>query len=228
MEERLKKSYLEFLFGFVTQHKQIRFGEVIRYRTRHLTIVLEDLYQSHNASAVLRTCDCFGIQDVHIIENKNQYTVNPDVALGSSQWLTLHKYSGKEDNTARCLALLKARGYRIAATSPRMKDYVLSELPLDHKTALLFGTELNGLSPTALEMADCSVHIPMVGFTESFNISVSAAICLYDLTSRLHRSAVEWQLSEPEKTDILIQWAGNVLKHPLTFEKEFMRSRMGK
>lgn len=228
MDEYLKTSYLEFLLGFVTQHKQSRFEEVIRYRTRHLTIVLEDIYQSHNASAVLRTCDCFGIQDVHIIENMNQYTVNPDVTLGSSQWLTLHKYSGLDDNTSGCLAHLKDRGYRIAATSPRKSDYMLNELPLDQKTALLFGTELHGLSPTALEMADSSVCIPMVGFTESFNISVSAAICLYDLTSRLHRSTVEWQLSEAEKTDLLIQWAGNVLKHPSTFEKEFMSSRMGK
>lgn len=228
MDEQLKKNYLEFLLEFVTRHKRRRFEEVIRFRTRHLTIVLEDIYQSHNASAVLRSCDCFGIQDVHIIENKNQYTINPDVALGSSQWLTLLKYRGSADNTAGCLASLKADGYRIVATSPHKNDYLLSELPLEQKSALLFGTELHGLSQTALDMADCSVRIPMVGFTESFNISVSAAICLYELTSRLHRSAIEWQLSETEKIDILIQWAGIAVKHPSMFEKEFMSSRIGK
>jgi tRNA (guanosine-2'-O-)-methyltransferase len=228
MDELLKKNYLEFLLEFVTQHKRSRFEEVVRYRTRHLTIVLENIYQSHNASAVLRSCDCFGIQDVHIIENENQFTVNPDVELGSSQWLTLFRYNEKAADTAGCLAHLKAAGYRIVATSPWKNDYMLSELPMEQKTALLFGTELNGLSQTALEMADCSVRIPMVGFTESFNISVSAAICLYDLTTRLHRSDIEWRLSDSEQIDILIQWAGNVVKHPSMFEKEFMRSRMGK
>ncbi len=227
MDEQLKKSYLEFLLQFVTPHKQDRFDDVIQSRTRHLTIVLEDIYQSHNASAVLRSCDCFGIQDVHIIENKNLYTINPDVELGSSKWLTLMKYHGAEDNTASCLGALRDRGYRIVATSPHQNDYVLNELPLEQKTALLFGTELRGLSPKALEMADCSVRIPMAGFTESLNISVSAAICLYELTQRLRRSAIEWQLSKSEKIDILIQWAERVVKHPSFFEKEFMSSRMG-
>jgi tRNA (guanosine-2'-O-)-methyltransferase len=104
MDEQLKKSYLEYLLQFVTQNKRNRFEEIIRNRTRHLTVALEDIYQSHNASAVLRTCDCFGIQDVHIIENKYKYTLNPDIALGASQWLCLEKYNQREDNTADCLA----------------------------------------------------------------------------------------------------------------------------
>jgi tRNA (guanosine-2'-O-)-methyltransferase len=228
MDEQLKKSYLEYLLQFVTQNKRDRFEEIIRQRTRHITVVLEDIYQSHNASAVLRTCDCFGIQDVHIIENKNKYTLNPDIALGASQWLSLEKYNQQEDNTTDCLAFLKSRGYTIVATSPYKNDYILCELPLEKKTALLFGTELRGLSQRALEMADCSVLIPMAGFTESFNISVSAAICLYDLTQRLRQSGVSWQLTDPEKTDILISWAENVVKHPELYEKVFMSSRKRK
>ncbi len=226
MDETYKKDYLDYLLQFVSENKQRRFAEVIRYRTRHVTVVLEDIYQSHNASAVMRTCDCFGIQDVHIIENKYTYSVNPDIALGSTQWLSMIRYNGQEDNTRACLAALKEKGYAIVATTPHREDYLLSDLPLQRKTALLFGTELRGLSQAALEMADCSVQIPMVGFTESFNISVSAAICLYDLTQRLRRSAVDWELTGDEKMDILIRWACNVVKRPELLEKEFMKSHM--
>ncbi|HNS16630.1 MAG TPA: RNA methyltransferase [Bacteroidales bacterium] len=226
MDENLKKEYLDYLLQFVSRNKQRRFGEIIQCRTRHITIVLEDIYQSHNASAVVRSCDCFGIQDIHIIENKHSFSVNPDITLGSTKWLNIIKHSGQEENTKDCLAALKEKGYVIVATSPHREDYLLNDLPLNRKTALLFGTELNGLSTAALEMADCSVRIPMVGFTESFNISVSAAICLYDLTQRLRKSMINWQLSDAEKIDTLIQWTSQVVKKPHAYEKEFMNLRM--
>jgi tRNA (guanosine-2'-O-)-methyltransferase len=217
-----KKELLTWLSGFVTENKQNRMREVIRDRTRHLTIVLEDIYQPHNASAVLRSCDCFGIMDVHVIENMNKYEVNPDVALGSSKWLNIAKYNKTADNTEACLNQLKAAGYRIVATSPHKKDFTPETLPLDQKTALIFGTELEGLSETALNMADDFVKIPMVGFTESLNISVSAALFLYRLTGRLRRSSIAWQLTEEEELDILISWTKNILKKPDLIEKKFL------
>ncbi len=173
-----------------------------------MTIVLEDIFQPHNASAVLRTCDCFGIQDVHIIENRNKYEVNPDVALGSSKWLNLHKYNDNGNNTQSCLSSLREKGYRIVATSPHKNDFAPENLPIDAKTALVFGTELEGLSPAALSLADDYVRIPMVGFTESLNISVSAAILMHTLTARLRNSEINWHLSEKEKDEILLQWFG--------------------
>ncbi|MGE5424399.1 MAG: TrmH family RNA methyltransferase [Syntrophothermus sp.] len=217
-----KKELLEFLSSFISENKRNKFVEYIRYRTRHLTIVLEDIYQPHNASAVLRTCDCFGIQDIHIIENTNRYQVNPDVALGSSKWLTLKKYNKEGNNTRPCLEQLRSRGYKIVATSPHKKDYTPETLPLDQKVALVFGTELEGLSETALEMADDYVKIPMFGFTESFNISVSAALFLYSLTGRLRNSEINWQLSEDEQLDTLISWTKNVLKKADKVEAQFL------
>jgi tRNA (guanosine-2'-O-)-methyltransferase len=219
-----RQKLLNYLLSFISDNKVKKFGENIRHRTRHLTIVLEDIYQPHNASAVLRSCDCFGIQDVHIIENLNKYEVNPDVALGSAKWLTLIKYNKETENTRSCLVSLKKKGYKIVATSPHKNDFTPESLTLDKKTALVFGTELEGLTGNALEMADEYVRIPMYGFTESLNISVSAALLLFTLTERLRKSDINWQLSEEEKTDIMLQWARNVIKKSDLIEREFLKN----
>lgn len=192
---------------------------------RYLTIVLEDIFQPHNASAVLRSCDCFGIQDVHIIENSNKYLVNPDVALGSSKWLNLVQYNSSEHNTRNCLEQLKAKGYRIVATTPHEKGFALDELPMDQKTALVFGTEMRGLTNEALEMSDAFVKIPMYGFTESLNISVSAALCLYHLTEKLRRSQIQWQLDECEIIETKLAWARQVVKDASLIEARFLKEQ---
>jgi tRNA (guanosine-2'-O-)-methyltransferase len=214
---------LDFFLSFISDNKKKKFEENIQYRSRYLTIVLEDIYQPHNASAVLRSCDCFGIQDVHIIENMNKYEVNPDVALGSAKWLSLIKYNKETNNTESCLSSLKNNGYKIVATSPHQDDFTPESMPLDQKTALVFGTELAGLTDKAKEIADAFVRIPMFGFTESLNISVSAALLLFTLSERLRKSSVNWHLSEEEKTDIMLQWAKNVVKKSDALEREFFR-----
>ncbi len=210
------------LAQFISENKKNLIETNILNRTKHLTVVLENIYQPHNASAVLRTCDCFGIQDVHIIENSNQYNVNPDVALGSSKWLNLIKYNKQENNTKDCLNALKNKGYKIVATSPHENDYNISDFPIDSKLALVFGTELQGLSEIALNMADSFVKIPMYGFTESFNISVSAAICLYQLSENLRNSNINWKLSEEEILDTKIDWVRSILKKPELIEEEYL------
>lgn len=222
-DRETKKRFLEYLERFVSANKLSLFDKVLGMRTRHITVALEDIYQSQNASAVLRTCDCFGIQDVHIIENRYTYSINPDVALGSSKWLSLHKYNKGDDNTLACYEALRAKGYRIVATTPHQNDTLLGDLAIDKKIALVFGTELEGLSETAIRHADEYVKIPMYGFTESFNISVSAAIILHHLTEKLRRSGVEWQLSGDEQLDTRIMWAKSVIRHADIHEKEFLK-----
>jgi tRNA (guanosine-2'-O-)-methyltransferase len=223
LSQENRKKLLVFFQAFITENKKKKFDEKIQYRTRHLTIVLEDIFQPHNASAVLRSCDCFGIQDVHIIENRYKYEVNPDVALGSAKWLTLYKYIGKQFNTIACLESLKEQGYRIVATTPHKDDFLPETLPLDQKIALVFGTELEGLTGKAIGMADAFLRIPMYGFTESLNISVSAALLLYTLSERLRKSEIIWQLGDEEKLEIILTWSRNVLKKPATLEREFLR-----
>lgn len=221
----MSKELIEYLSGFVTANRLRRFDEVIQHRTRHLTVVLEDIYQPHNAAAVLRSCDCFGIQDVHVIENQNKFEANPDVELGSAKWITLIKHNAKENNTGDCIASLKKSGYKIIVTSPHKNDCTIEELDIAHKTALFFGTEMRGATPIAFEHADGFVKIPMTGFSESLNISVSAAVALYTLTSRLKKSAGNWKLSGEEILEIKLQWIKNSLPKVDLLEKEFMKGK---
>lgn len=208
-----KKRLISFLSELVTTERFFTFQQVLNNRTNYITVVLEDLFQSHNASAVLRSCECFGIQHVHFIENKFQYVENSDVAVGASQWISTNNYNSKENNTLDTINKLKKNGYRIIATTPHNNDVNLENLNLEQgKIALLFGTELNGLSDIALENSDEFLKISMFGFTESFNISVSAAICLYELTMRLRNSNIKWQLSESEKDTIMIEWLKKSIK----------------
>lgn len=221
MDINYKIALLEYLMPFVSENKQRLFLEISNFRTHYLTVAIENVFQAHNASAVIRSCDCFGIQDVHIIENGNEYTISPNVAMGASKWLSIHRYNEKENNTVDGLNYLKSQGFKLVATSPHRFDYQLEDLPLDCKTAILLGTELNGLSDEAFQMADYTVNIPMYGFTESYNISVSAALIMYELTRRLHDSNLPWKLSEEEKIDLLLQWTRRTVKSAEALEIAF-------
>ena len=214
---------LGFLTQFITDERKQRFEEVLDFRTRHLTVVLEDIFQPHNASAVLRSCDLRGIQDIHIVENNFQYDVNPDVVLGSTKWLNLYHYNGKEFNTPTVYEHLHEKGYKIAATCPHRDDFTPDTLPLDQPVALVFGTEKLGLSDYAVEHADMHVRIPMYGFTESYNISVSAALLLYSLTNRLHASPdIDWHLTEEERNELRLLWTRRTLNRIRQYERKFM------
>ncbi len=226
MDLQTQLDLMDYLAGFLTEHKLERFEEVISNRTRHVTVVLEDIFQPHNASAVTRSCDCFGIQDLHVIENRNRYTVNPGVTVGSSKWVTLNRYNKQdENNTIDSINSLKEKGYRIVATTPHRDDVMLPELPIDQPFALIFGTEETGLTETALEMSDEFMRIPQVGFTESYNISVSVSLCLYDIMSRVWKSDLDWHLSDAEKRDIKITWMRKVLARHKGLEDRFWEQR---
>jgi tRNA (guanosine-2'-O-)-methyltransferase len=199
---------------FITEERKALFHRNIEQRTPYITVVLEDIFQPQNASAVLRTCDCFGIQHVNIIENQHEYTLNPDVVLGSDKWLSINYYNKNSNNTKEALTEIKKQGYRIIATSPHSKRNVnLEDFDLKKgKIALLFGTELHGLSKEAFDLADEYLKIPMYGFTESFNISVSAAIILHHLSHQLRNSDIKWQFSQNEKDEILTMWLKKSIK----------------
>jgi tRNA (guanosine-2'-O-)-methyltransferase len=222
--EKSKIDLIKYLSQFVSENRLKKFDEIINERTRHITVVLEDIYQAHNASAVLRSCDCFGIQDVHFIENRNKYKISTDVDMGASSWLSIYRYSEKENNnTSSCINSLKQKGYRIIATTPHEKDCTLDQLPIDNKIALVFGTEIDGISEEVRNHADDFVRIPMYGFTESFNISVSAALSMYELTSRLRKSNNQYRLSEIEKEDILLDWMKSSIKRCDLIIKEYLK-----
>jgi len=214
-----KQKLCEFLFTFLTEERKALFNKVLQYRTHHFTVVLENIYQPHNASAVMRSCDLTGVQDVNIIEKNNKYVENPQVAMGSTKWLNIIKHN----NTLTAIQTLKNQGYKIIATTPHKHSFSPFNLPLESKTALLFGTELTGLSEDAINAADDYLRIPQYGFTESYNISVSVALILFTLTERLHSSIINWQLSSDEILDIKLEWAKRTIKRSdLIVEEEFL------
>jgi len=221
MDLKEKKELVGYLLQYATDNKRKKIQEVIHKRTRHVTIVLEDVFQTHNASAVVRSAECFGIQDMYVIEKRNEFKPVLGVAKGSSKWIDCHTF----DNTTVCIKELKKNGYKIVATSPHKTSCFLHDLNIDNKTALLFGTEAIGLSQEALDLSDEFVTIPMFGFTESFNISVSVAICLYDVMQRLRKSSLNWQLSDKEIIDIKLQWLRKIIPGVDIIERDFFKKK---
>ena len=218
----MKKKLLEQLLDLISDNKKELFDKIIAQRTKHVTVVLENIFQPQNASAVLRSCDVFGIQDLHVIENDNSYNINPRVVMGASKWVNLHQHNEEENNTLNCINKLKSQGYKIYATTPHTDDCLIEDIDLNQKCALMFGTELEGLSQVAMDNADGFVKIPMYGFTESLNISVCAAISLYEISRKLKSSDINWQLTEEERIEQLLIWSRKVIKRSDIIEQDFI------
>ncbi|MDJ0553704.1 MAG: RNA methyltransferase [Microcoleaceae cyanobacterium MO_207.B10] len=227
MQLEQKHKLIAYLTEFVTSSRLEKIEAVLHKRSRYVTVILEDIYQPHNASAVLRSCDSFGVQDVHIVENKNIFTVTQGVSMGSDRWLTLYRYNQRGiNNTKECLNKLKNEGYTIVATTPHTQQITIEKLPVNTKLALMLGSEINGLSEYAQQNADISVKIPMVGFSESFNISVSAALCLYDVMTRLRQQHDNWELTEAEKLELKLDWLRKSIKAGKQIEQKFLRESL--
>lgn len=219
----IRKQLIEHLEQFVTDPRKAKLKEVLCNRTRHITVVLEDLYQTQNISAVMRSCECYGIQDAYIVENRNEFEIHKDISMGADKWLTLHHYPHAEHNMKQCIDDLHAKGYTVVATLPDEKKTTIQDLPIEKKTAFLFGTELTGLSEEAVRYADCNALIPMYGFTESFNISNSAAIILSNFSERMRHTDIPWRLTESEYEALYFEWlqksmrdADSVIRHFLS------------
>lgn len=214
------------LSSFISENKRALFDRIAPERTHHVTVVLEDIYQPHNASAVVRTCDLLGVQNIHIIENRNKYVMNPDVTLGSSKWTDMHRYREHPDNSLACVERLKKEGYRIVATTPHADNVTPHSIPLDAPLAFCLGTELTGLSSTIMEHADIRLRIPMYGFTESYNISVSAAIILYTVMERLRAGEGFWRMDEDRLTALKLSWARKTVHSAHHLEERIRRESM--
>jgi tRNA (guanosine-2'-O-)-methyltransferase len=226
--EHFDQGFLDYLKTYLSESRKSVIEEVLAQRTRHFTVVLEDISKPHNASAVLRTADCFGLQDVHVIEHANEYKVNPYVTRGASHWIDLHKYSSKDSSPVLdCFGKLRANGYKIYGTSPALGSMTIHELDPLVKTALVFGNEHDGISQDVKDQADGLVHIPMMGFTESFNISVSASIFLYELTKKVKDAQIEnYHLSESEKNVLRMKWYQLVIRRVDLYEKAYLKNQI--
>lgn len=200
---------LEYLETFLTENRTERFNSILPQRTKHFTVATEDVYQLHNTSAVMRTCDVFGIQELHIVEEVNSKSIDREIAMGAQKWVDLHRYHSITD----CIENVKSKGYQIVATTPHIDDCELIDFDVTKKSCFFFGRETEGLSQQVLDQADCFLKIPMVGFTESLNISVSAAIILQHVTAKLRKSDIKWQLTEEELLDKRFDWIKKTIKN---------------
>ena len=219
---------LDYLGQYITEHKKSVMERVLATRTRFLTVVLEDIFKPHNASAVIRTCDCFGLQDIHVIEKTNQYKINPYVTRGASQWVDLHKHFQEDGSSSvdACFSDLREKGYKIYGTSPAPSSISIYDLEPSEKLALVFGNEHEGISEEVKQKADGLVHIPMLGFTDSFNISVSASIFLYDLIKKASAyQHPDFYLSEDEKNQLRMKWYREIVKHSDLHEKVYLKQK---
>jgi tRNA (guanosine-2'-O-)-methyltransferase len=218
----LKTQLTEHLASYLTEHRKMAIERVLNGRTRKITVVLEDIYQPQNASAVVRTCECLGIQDIHIIENTTPYQLNKKVLKGAYKWVNIIRYKSKNtNNTFTCLETLRNMGYRIVATDPAgthsLEDFAIG----DAKTALVFGNEDRGVSADVLKQCDCTLRIPMTGFTESLNLSVSVAICLFEIMVRLWKQG-DYSLTPEEKEDLRLSWYRKSVRGAALIEKRFL------
>ena len=200
---------LAHLETFLTPRRIALFDKVIAQRTNHFTVATQDVYQLHNTSAVIRSCEVFGIQYIHVIEERKPKRIDREIAMGAQKWVDVNRYATSKE----CIKELKSKGYQIVATTPYGESTELKDFSIEKPSAIFFGTEKDGLSEEILDQADCRIRISMVGFTESLNISVSAAIILQHLTSELKSSKISWELSEDEKKTLKYEWLKKCIKN---------------
>lgn len=211
---------LEYLEGFITDNRKKGFLKVLQNRTKHFTIAMEDVYQLHNTSAVMRSCEVFGIQELNVIEQKFGKRIDTEIAMGAQKWVDVNRFNTVQS----CVDEMRAKGYQIIATTPHNDSCMLHEFDISKRSAIFFGTEKNGLSEEVLHQADGFIKIPMVGYTESLNISVSAAIIIQDVTNRLRQSSIDWHFTEEEILEKRLDWTRKSIKDIDFIEKKFYES----
>lgn len=216
-----KTELLAYLKTFLTPRRIALFEKVLAQRTNHFTVVTQDVHQLHNTSAVIRSCDVFGIQNIHVIEERQPRRIDKEIAMGAQKWVDVNRYNSTKD----CIARLREKNYQIVATTPHGNAQNIEEFEISKPSAVFFGTEKDGLSAEVLKEADVKLKIPMQGFTESLNISVSAAIILQSLTSRLRRSELFWQLTPEEKLEIELNWTKKCIKNSEQLVEHYKASR---
>ena len=208
---------IEFLEGMLTPERKFLFNKVIDQRTNHFTVATEDVYQLHNTSAVIRSCDVFGIQNIHVIEERNRRKIDREIAMGAQKWVSLNRHHSSSD----CIQDLKKKGFQIVGTTPHGNSSYLEDFDISRPSAIFFGTEQDGLSQEVIDSANQFIKIPMSGFTDSLNISVSAAIILQHITVKLRNSEINWELTENEKNAIKFEWLSKSFKNLPQLIKRF-------
>ena len=224
MNENLAtQEYLDYLHECITPERKSKITTVLSQRSKHYTVVIEDIYQLHNTSAVLRSCDVFGVQQLHVIERKYGKKIDSEIALGAQKWVDVFRYKHPVD----CIESLKGQGYKIIVTSPHLDASTPETIEINQPFALFFGNEKKGISEEVISQADGFMTIPMMGFSESLNISVAAAIAMQELSKRIRSSEISWELTKPVALQTEIHWVEQSVRSLESVQQKFLKQRGG-
>ena len=193
----------DYMAGFLTGERIQTLRRTLAMRTRYMTILTENTFHPQNASALVRHCEAFGVQDLHTVETMCRFDPSVNIVRGTDKWIDIIRH----DSTEEAIASLKASGYRIVATTPHRESCTPETFDVEKgRFCLVFGTEHAGVSPQIISAADEFLRIPMCGMVESLNVSASAAILIYMLSQRMRLSDVAWRLSEAECSEVMFRW----------------------
>jgi len=225
MDQQLNHFLIEKYAAFLSEERKATIEHSLNFRTAHMTLLLEDMIDPHNINAIFRTGECFGIQHFHVVDNIQKFHIGKGVSKGATKWIDIHRYDQENhNNSANAAKELKARGYQLVATVPYKEAIDFKQIDLSKKTALIFGNERDGVSKTLLQQADVTIKIPMYGFTESFNVSVSAGILLQSLATKMHKEVSDWQLTDEEKENYRLKWFKQSMARPDYYQDYFVKA----
>lgn len=206
-----KNELLAYLDPMITDQRRAKLNAVLDQRTTHFCMAIEDLFYERNSGAIIRTADGYGVQNVHVIEPQNSFKskVTNIISKGTEKWISKTQHDNSVNGSLNCIHELRSQGYQIVATSPHANGHTIHDFDITKKSAFFLGSEKTGISPEVMEQADDFISMPIYGFTESYNVSVAAAILLHELMNRLKASNVKWQLSDTERNDLMLRWTVN-------------------
>lgn len=198
----------EYLQQFLTEERLEKINHFSVESSDFVLPIIEDVYQYRNAAAIVRSVEACGFHKIVAMESENEFNPNLRVTKGAETWVEVERLPHNIDS----LKEIKNRGYKIVAVSPEKNATLLSDFKITKPVALVFGTEKEGVTKEILDFADETLAIPMYGFTKSFNVSVAAAICVYELKQKLLKSNISYKLSEEKLSDLKVRWAVNAIK----------------
>lgn len=205
----------EYIENFLTKERKAILKKIIEKRTNHLVFVAENLIDEHNIHAIIRTSECFGLQDFYNIPFKGNLKKNRSVTRGALQWTHIYEFLDEKDPIVSCIEHLKSIGYKVYATSSNLEStYTPQTLPIDDKVAIIMGNEHLGVSEKALDLSDGVIEIPMYGFTESFNVSVAAGLICQPIVERIRTSEINWGFDPNIKKNLYYEWIWHSVKKP--------------
>ncbi len=209
-----------YLKQFLTEERLQKIEKLSAESSDFVLPVMEDVYQFRNAAAIIRSVEACGFHKVVAMEARNVFDPNLTVTKGAENWVEVEKMA----HTLESLQEIRTRGYKLVAVSPEKNAKMLPDFQIKESVALIFGTEWKGVSDNFLNFCDETLAIPMYGFTQSFNVSVAAAICCYDLKQKLEKSGIHHQLSEEKRLELMIKWAVNSIPSGELILEKFLHS----